>query len=69
MLGYLTVATKDIERIYYIIKGSGTFIVNNTTTNVTAGDVFTIAPHTTYNYFSDNDSTLEIILFMELWDN
>ncbi|PIP56584.1 hypothetical protein COX05_02330, partial [candidate division WWE3 bacterium CG22_combo_CG10-13_8_21_14_all_39_12] len=37
-----------MERIYYIIKGSGTFIVNNTTTNVTAGDVFTIAPHTTY---------------------
>jgi len=61
--------TEDVEVIYYIISGQGRFIFNNQKVEVEPGDVLTIPPHTTYNYFSNADTTLEIVLFCELWDN
>jgi len=63
------VKTNDIERIYYIIDGEGEFVIANEITPVRKGDVFTIPPHTTYNYHALPNSTLKIILMMELWDN
>ena len=63
------VHTNDIERIYYIIDGSGEFVIADVVTTVIAGDVFTIPPQTIYNYHSINNSVLKVVLIMELWDN
>lgn len=63
------VHTNEVERIYFIIEGEGEFIIDNDVTPVTCGDVLTIPPHTTYNYHSLPNTTLKIILLMELWKN
>ncbi|HKY74068.1 MAG TPA: cupin domain-containing protein [Patescibacteria group bacterium] len=63
------VHTNDLERIYYIIEGSGEFNIAGEVTSVVQGDVITIPPQTTYNYRPETGKTLKIILFMELWDN
>lgn len=63
------VHTNEVERIYYIVDGEGEFVVNGETTAVKSGDVFTVAPHTTYNYHSLPGKTLKVVLAMELWDN
>ena len=63
------VHTNDIERIYYIVDGEGEFVINGEVIPVKVGDVFTVAPKTTYNYHSLPGSTLKVVLLMELWDN
>lgn len=63
------VQTTDAERIYFIIEGSGEFYLGDQMVEVNAGDVLTIPPNTEYDYRPTNDSTLKILLFMELWDN
>lgn len=63
------VHTNDLERVYYIIDGQGKFIIKNKTTSVKKGDVVTVPAHTNYDYKPINNTTLKILLFMELWDN
>ncbi len=63
------VNTEDIERIYYIVGGEGEFEIKGETTQVKQGDVITVPPNTKYNYHPINNTTLKILLFMELWDN
>lgn len=63
------VSTKDIERVYFIIEGSGKFIINEKIIQIEAGDIITVPPRTKYDYSPDENSTLKVILFMELWDN
>jgi len=63
-----TVSTKDIERIYYIISGEGEFEIEGQITRVKQGDVLAIPPMKKYDYWPVAGK-LEILLFMELWDN
>lgn len=63
------VHTNDIERIYYIIDGIGEFVYNNETIPIKKGDVITVPPKTIYNYRGLRNSTLKVLLIMELWDN
>ena len=63
------VHTNNVERIYYIISGEGQFILSDETIDVSKGDVLTIPSKTTYNYHATKDSTLKVVLLMELWDN
>jgi len=65
------VHTSEVERVYYVLRGEGEFNVEGEMTKVVQGDVFTVPPQKTYNYYPLQDSTepLEILLFMELWNN
>ncbi|MDO5517560.1 MAG: AraC family transcriptional regulator [Clostridium sp.] len=45
--------------IHYIIKGSGTFVVNNTKYKINEGESFIIAPYTTVWYFPDKRTPWE----------
>ena len=63
------VETNDVERVYFIVEGEGEFEINKETIKVEKGDVVTVPAETTYNYRPTNNSTLEVLLFMELWDN
>ena len=63
------VESENIEREYFIIEGSGVFDINGEATEVFKGDVITIPPHTKYNYHPNSETTLKVLLFMELWDN
>ena len=63
------VQTENVERIYYILEGSGEFKVADGIIPVTQGDILTIPPHTTYNYWPKNSQLLKVLLFMELWNN
>ncbi len=63
------VHTNEIERIYFIIDGTGEFEYNNETISVSKGDVVTVPPKTNYNYHATKKSTLKVLLLMELWDN
>jgi mannose-6-phosphate isomerase-like protein (cupin superfamily) len=63
------VNTSDVERLYYIVEGEGEFVIGKEITKVVKGDVFTVAPHTVYNYHSLPGSVLKVVLIMELWDN
>lgn len=63
------VTTGDREYIYFILSGTGRFICQDEEIHVIERDVIVIPPNTTYNYFSKDNSTLKIILFMDLWDN
>ncbi|MFA5986873.1 MAG: AraC family ligand binding domain-containing protein [Parcubacteria group bacterium] len=63
------VATGSVERVYYILSGAGEFNIGGENVHVEAGDVLTVPPHTTYDYWPTNEETLKVILFMELWDN
>jgi quercetin dioxygenase-like cupin family protein len=60
--------TTNRSRIYYITEGSGEFIVNGKKIKVEAGDVISLQPHTTYNYWPDKNKTLKTVLVMELLD-
>lgn len=55
-------------RMYYIIEGTGEFVVNGETFSIESGDTIPIPPKATYNYWPTNNSTLKCILFMELLD-
>ncbi len=63
------VTTSNLQRIYYIIDGQGEFDLSGEVISVQSGDVMTIPANTKYNYRSLNDSTLKVLLIMELWDN
>jgi mannose-6-phosphate isomerase-like protein (cupin superfamily) len=60
---------EDLERVYFIIEGQGEFSIAGQIEQVSKGDVITIPPHTTYDYKPAENTTLKILLFMELWDN
>ena len=63
------VHTNEVERIYFIIDGTGEFEYNGETIPVIKGDVITIPPRTNYDYHATNNAALKVILLMELWDN
>ena len=63
------VETGDSEWIYYIIEGSGKFVISGETSEVNAGDVITVPSKTTYNYFSSENSVLKVVMFIDLWNN
>jgi mannose-6-phosphate isomerase-like protein (cupin superfamily) len=63
------VNTNDVERIYYIVDGKGEFVIGQEITGVAKDDVFTVPPHTIYNYHSLPGNVLKVVLIMELWDN
>lgn len=63
------VGTKELERIYYVIEGSGIFDISGEKIEVSAGDVVTIPPRTKYDYRPIGDKTLKVLMFMDLWDN
>jgi len=63
------VETSDVERVYFILEGTGEFDINGTVTPVEQGDVLTVPPRTTYDYRPTEGKTLKILLLMELWDN
>lgn len=63
------VSTKEIERIYYIINGQAEFIINNKKTLVKKGDVITIPPKTKYNYSPIGKEKLQVVMFMDIWEN
>ena len=63
------VNTKDLERIYYILEGSGEFEIAGKVIRVDTGDVLTVPPDTYYDYKPVGSKPLKILLFMELWDN
>ncbi len=64
------VNTENVERVYYILSGNGEFdIQDEGKTQVEKGDVITVPPHRKYNYRNIGDKPLEILLFMELWEN
>lgn len=58
----------DRSRIYYILDGSGEYVINGEKFFVEPGDVVTIPPHATYNYWPTQNTTLKCVLFMELLD-
>lgn len=53
------------SRIYYILEGTGEFIINGEKFDVESGDVIPVPPHATYNLFPTS-TTLKIILYCEL---
>ncbi len=53
------------SRIYYILDGTGEFIINSEKFNVEPGDVIAVPPHATYNLFPTS-SIVKIILYCEL---
>jgi len=63
------VHTEELERIYYIIEGSGEFDIGQEKINVNTGDVITIPPKTEYNYRPINNSKLKVAMFMDIWEN
>lgn len=63
------VSTSDASRIYYCISGSGTFSLPNQTISVSAGDLITIPPKTSYDYQADPNQILKCILLMEKWES
>lgn len=63
------VKTKESEWVYYIIEGNGEFIINKETTKVSAGDVITVPSNTEYNYIANENETLKVVMFIDLWDN
>lgn len=52
-------------RIYYLLEGSGKFIINGKEEFAEAGDLVVIPPHSTYNYWP-KDKVIKVILVMEL---
>ena len=58
----------DRSRIYYILEGEGEFLLNGETFPITKGDTIAVPPAATYNLWPTNDSTIKVILFMELLD-
>ncbi|MDO8658453.1 MAG: hypothetical protein Q7K55_06935 [Candidatus Levybacteria bacterium] len=55
----------DKARIYFILEGTGEFIVDGEKVNVVPYDVVSIKPHSTYNYYPIS-KVLKVVLFMEL---
>lgn len=53
------------SRIYYILEGTGEFIINGEKFDVESGDVIPVPPYATYNLFPTS-SVLKIILYCEL---
>jgi len=62
------VTTGDKSRYYYILAGTGEFIIGKEQTKIEPGDVIVVPPNTKYNYWPLGES-LEVILFMEYWDS
>jgi mannose-6-phosphate isomerase-like protein (cupin superfamily) len=58
-------AADNISRIYYVLEGSGEFVINGEKLTVQAGDVVVVPPRATYNYWPTQNSTLKCILYME----
>ena len=58
----------DRERIYYILDGQGTFVVNGETFEVHKDDLIPVPPYATYNLFPDTGTTLKVVLYMEYLD-
>lgn len=54
------------SRIYYILEGTGEFVVNGETFTVDPGDLVPIPPHGTYNLWPNG--TLKVLLYMEFFD-
>ncbi len=63
------VDSTDLERVYFIIDGTGEFIINNEVTPVEAGDVITVPGNVNYDYKPTPGTKIKVLLFMELWDN
>jgi mannose-6-phosphate isomerase-like protein (cupin superfamily) len=63
------VETKEVERVYFVLEGEGSFDIDGEIIEVEKGDVITVSPHTKYNYRPTRNKTLKILLFMELWAN
>jgi len=57
----------DKARIYFILEGTGEFLINGKKVNVKPYDVVPIKPHTTYNYHPTSP-VIKVLLFMELLD-
>lgn len=63
--GERTIGEKS--RIYYILEGTGEFLVNGGKFDVEPGDLIPIPPHGTYNLWPKN-GTLKVLLYMEFFD-
>lgn len=59
--------TGDRTRIYYILDGTGEFIINGEKVIVFPEDLIVIPPKTKYNYFPTK-SPLKCLLYMEWFD-
>lgn len=55
-------------RLYYILDGTGEFVINRKKTPVESGDVIVIPPNGVYNYWPTKSTTLRCLLYMELLD-
>ncbi len=55
----------DKPRIYYILEGTGEFIIDGKKFKVETGDIIPVPPHSTYNLFPKS-KVLKIMLFCEL---
>ena len=63
------VTTRESEWVYYVIEGSGEFVIDGQAQQVEAGDVITVPANTKYNYKSVVERPLKVVMFIDLWDN
>lgn len=57
----------DKARVYFILEGTGEFVVDGQKFKVKPFDVVPIKPHSTYNYHPIS-KVIKVLLFMELLD-
>jgi mannose-6-phosphate isomerase-like protein (cupin superfamily) len=60
--------TEETTRIYFIIEGKGIFKINNNEETVAENDVIVIPPHSIFNFWATDNTTLKCVLFTNLLD-
>ena len=60
--------TDDRARIYFIISGEGIYKINDMEEQAKQNDVVVIPPHSTFNFWAINKTTLKCVLFTKLLD-
>jgi mannose-6-phosphate isomerase-like protein (cupin superfamily) len=55
------------SRIYYILEGSGEFIINGEKFDIEVGDTVAVPAHGTYNLWPKG-KVIKVLLYMELLD-
>lgn len=61
------VSTKNRQRLYYILEGSGIFHIADNSFSFQAGDLIVVPAHTTYDY-EPTEGSIKALLIMEYLD-
>lgn len=60
--------TEENIRIYFIIEGKGIFKINGVEEIAEKNDVIAIPPHSIFNFWVTDNTTLKCVLFTKLID-